>query len=150
MSSQKKDLATRLFISQSEVSESVNRSVLSGLVSDKGKVYSQSFLEFIRYGLKYIFPVKPGGMAHGWATAHSHEFMKEEFESQINYVWVDFKGPDYGLSIEPLYPKQTLAIKENPNLYKALALLDVIRVGRTREIPVALEELKKMFANDKS
>lgn len=149
-SSQKKELANRLYISQSEVSESMNRSVLSGLVSDKGKVYRQSFFEFIRYGFKYIFPVKPGGMVHGWATAHSHAFMKKVFESEVNYVWADFQGPDHGLSIEPLYAKQTKAVKDNLNLYKALALMDVVRVGRTREIPVALEELEKMFNYGKS
>lgn len=146
----KKDLASRLFISQSEVSESINRSILSGLVSDKGKVYRQSFLEFIRYGFKYIFPAKPGGMVHGWATAHSHPFMQKKFESQVMYVWEDFKGPDYGLSIDPLFVKQTQAIKDNTNLYKALALLDVLRVGKAREIPVAINELEKMFDYDKS
>lgn len=150
LSHQKKDLAARLYISQSEVSESLNRSIQAGLVSNKSKVYKQSFLEFIRYGFRFVYPASPGGMIHGIATAHSHPFMKKMFESQLQYVWPDFKGQELGLSIDPLYSKQTEAVKENPNLYKALALLDVVRVGKTREISVALAELEKMFKHDES
>lgn len=50
-----------------------------------------------------------------------------------------------GLSIEPLYKGVVKAVKQNEELYKLLASIDIIRVGRTRELKVALEELYKMI-----
>src|SRR5690606_36222741 len=52
-----KDIANELFISNSEVSESLNRSVLAGLIaSDKKRVMRQALVEFITSGLKYVYP----------------------------------------------------------------------------------------------
>jgi hypothetical protein len=48
-----------------------------------------------------------------------------------------------GMLIEPLYPKQTEAIQEDPLFYELLALVDVIRVGKVREVKYAVAELKK-------
>ena len=54
-----KDLAYSLGISQSEISESLNRSVISGLISsDKRKLMKMSLLEFLEFGLKYVYPEK--------------------------------------------------------------------------------------------
>lgn len=44
-------------------------------------------------------------MVRGIATAHSHDFMKEKFISEMNYVWPDANGDIMGLAIEPFYPK---------------------------------------------
>jgi hypothetical protein len=44
-----------------------------------------------------------------------------------------------------LYKNQVKAAKLDANLYKMLALLDVIRVGRVRETIVAVDELKRMI-----
>lgn len=150
LSTQKKDIGYRLFISQSEVSESLHRSALAGLISDRNKVYVQSFTEFLEHGFRYVYPVEPGALSQGMETAHSHPFLRNTFASQLNYVWPDFHGDGFGASIEPLYPKQLEAARKNENLYKALALLDVLRVGRTREIAAALKELKLMFVHGQS
>lgn len=145
---QMKDLANSLFISPSEISESLNRSKLSGLLDyNKKKINRQNLLDFLEYGFKYVFPVQPGGQASGFATAHSHPFMREHISSDLMYVWPDSDGEIRGLSIEPLYPKQVKAILIDQTLYKLLALLDVIRVGRVREIKIAREELKKIIKN---
>ncbi|MFP5040704.1 hypothetical protein [Parasediminibacterium sp. JCM 36343] len=139
-------LSKTLYISLSEISESLNRSQIAGLIDfNKKRVNRQSLLEFLQYGVRYVFPQKPGAMVRGVATAHSHPFMSEFFSSELNYVWVDADGEILGLEIEPFYPKQSIAAKENDTFYKLLALVDVLRVGRVREINVALEELKKMM-----
>ena len=76
---QMKDLSYELNISLSEISESIHRSVLAGLMAaDKKTVLRQALLEFIKYGLKYVFPVKPGGIVVGLPTAHSTEILKKE------------------------------------------------------------------------
>jgi hypothetical protein len=144
---QNKDLAADLYISPAEFSDSLNRSGTAGLIEDgkKKKVYRQSLMEFIEHGLQYVFPARPGAMTNGLYTAHSHPFMQTHFQSELNYVWSDPRGEVRGLSIQPLYPKQVDAARIDSQLYLMLALLDVIRVGREREIKIAIQELKKMI-----
>ena len=143
---QLKDLARQLFISPSEVSESLNRSLLAGLIDyDKKKVRRQGLMEFLQYGLHYVFPQHPGAMVNGIPTAHAHPYMRHYFSIDLVYVWPDPHGKVRGLTLEPFYPKQIEAAKEDEELYKLLALVDVIRVGRTREIKVAVKELSKIL-----
>jgi predicted transcriptional regulator len=144
---QMKDLAVELFISAAEVSDSLNRSVMAGLLEGekKKKVYRKSIMEFIEHGLHYVFPVIPSGMVNGVLTAHSHPFMKKYFQSELEYVWPEPRGTHRGLAIEPLYKEVPKAVLEDAELYKMLALIDVIRVGRVREWSLAIEELKKMI-----
>jgi predicted transcriptional regulator len=148
---QLKEIAQSLHISPSEVTESLNRSYLAGLVDyNKKKVNRQSLFEFLQHGLHYVFPIHPGGMTNGIATAHSHPYLRKKFDSDLFYVWSDIHGKERGLSIEPLYQKQILAVKEDDELYKLLALTDVIRVGRRREINVAVNELSKILLHEPS
>ncbi len=143
---QNKQLAEQLCISASEVSESLNRSALAGLLSDdKRKVYTNALLEFVQHGLHYVFPAAPGAMVNGIYTAHSHQFMKNHFKSEINYVWRYEKSKVRGLMIEPLYDKAVEAVQKDEQLYKMLALTDIFRVGRVREIKFAAAEFKKML-----
>lgn len=142
-----KDLAYELNISQSEVSDSLNRSALAGLVEveKKKKVHRNSLMEFLQYGLHYVFPASPGSMVNGIYTAHSHSYMQHFFKSEMMYVWPYSKGEVRGLAIEPLYPGQPEACLQDELLYKMLALIDVIRVGRVREMNVAIKELRALI-----
>jgi len=145
---QNKDLAAELHISPSEISESLYRSSVGGLIDAdyKKKVYRQSVMEFLEHGLHYVFPAEPGSMVNGIYTGHSHPFMQKEFKvDTLHYVWPEPRGLVRGLSIEPLYKGQTKAVQKDEKLYLMLALLDVIRVGRVREIKVAIEELKRLI-----
>ncbi len=123
---------------------------MAGLVDNetKKKVYKKSLLEFIEHGLHYVFPAIPGGMVNGIYTAHSHPYMQQQFSSDLNYVWPEAQGNVRGLSIEPLYKEQVKAARLDETLYKMLALIDVIRVGRVREWVIAVEELKKIITNE--
>jgi len=137
-------LANSLKISISEISESLNRSRLAGLIDyNKKKINRQNLLEFLEHGVKYVFPQQPGSMVRGIPTAHSHFDMKKFFISEMIYVWPDNKGEAMGLMIEPFYKKQVEAVKEDQEYYRLLALVDVIRVGKVREIKYAVNELKK-------
>jgi predicted transcriptional regulator len=146
-----KDLANELFISPAEISASLNRSVIAGLISaDKKRVHRKSLMEFIEFGFRYVFPVIPGGMVNGVYTAHSHPFMKKFIESNIDYVWPDIHGKVRGLAVEPLYKGIIKASERDEWLYKMLACVDVIRVGKSREIKIAIEELKSNVLNEQS
>jgi hypothetical protein len=52
--------------------------------------------------------------------------------------------------IEPFYPKQVEAVKEDEIFYKLLAMVDVIRVGKVREVKYAINELRKNILNEPS
>lgn len=143
------NLANSLRISISEISESLNRSRFASLIDyNKKQVNRQNLLEFLEHGVRYVFPQEAGAMVRGIPTAHSHSSMKGKFISEINYVWPDSKGKIMGLMIEPFYPKQVEAVKEDEVYYKFLSLVDVIRVGKVREVKYAITELRKSILNE--
>lgn len=137
-------LAEALGISQSEISKSLNRSKNAGLLAPNGKaVMKMALLEFLQYGLRYVFPVKPGAVVRGMPTSHSASPLKEEIQSSEAYVWPYGKGSVRGHSILPLYPTVPEAALKDAKLYELLALADALRVGRARERELAVSELKK-------
>ncbi len=138
-----KDVATSLHLSASEVSESLNRSALAGLLmNDKRKVMKNALFEFIVYGLPYVFPVRPGAMVRGIATSHSASPLNQHINSDETYVWAFAKGNIRGQCISPLYTNQPIACIADAALYELLALVDAIRLGRVREKTIALDLLK--------
>jgi DNA-binding transcriptional ArsR family regulator len=141
---QYRDLASSLKMSISEVSESLNRSYIAGLVDEsKRKVRRQSLMEFLEYGLHYVFPQLPGRLVTGVPTAHSHPYYSKKLISDLPYVWPDADGSVKGLAVQPLFKSVTEAIEQDEDLYKLLASIDIVRVGNTRELKLALQELKK-------
>ena len=139
-----KDLSHQLSISPSEVTESVNRSVLAGLIAeDKKTVMRKALTEFLVHGLPYVFPQKPGAIQAGLPTAHSAPPLHKHFKSQELYVWPDPKGEIRGQVIEPFHSGQVSAARQDKKLYELLALADAIRVGKAREKKLAEEELRK-------
>lgn len=148
---QLKDLANSLYISNSEVSESLERSVYAGLIDfGKRKVHRGNLLDFLIYGMKYVFPVQPGILARGLPTAHSHPFLQTFISSDQAYVWPSPSGSILGQAIEPFYANQVKAAQGDDELYRLLALLDVIRVGKLREKNIAEKELKEILSHVKS
>lgn len=141
-----KDIAYDLGISNSEVSESLNRSVIARLISsDKKMVMKLALLEFLKYGLKYVYPQRPSGLVRGVVTAHSAEPLVNSIQSEVVYVWPYAEGKDRGFSVEPLYNKVPEAALKDSLLHELLALVDAIRLGNVREQNIAMEELEKHF-----
>lgn len=139
-----KDLAKELKISASEVSESLNRSMLSGLISsDKKRVMYSSLLDFLEYGLKYVYPQQPGALVRGVPTAWSAPPLSDEIMSDNQVVWPHSAGTVRGQAIEPLHASIPLIYQHDLKFYELLALTDALRIGRARERNIAIEELKK-------
>src|SRR5690554_4876185 len=139
-----KPMAEALGLSQSEVSEAVGRCKYAGLLAPNGKtVIRMALLEFLQYGLRYVFPIQPGAVVRGVPTSHSASPLKEEIQSSEAYVWPYGKGSVRGHSILPLYPSVPEAALKDAKLYELLALVDALRVGRARERELAVKELKK-------
>jgi len=143
---QMKDMANKLFISPSEISTSLQRSVYSGLVADdRHSIIRESLLKFIIYGLPYTFPTKPGTPAMGIPTGHSAYPLSNFFNDSEIYVWPYENGEIRGLSIEPYYTNQPKAVKFNNELHAVLALTDAIRLGRKREKNMASDMLEQIL-----
>lgn len=141
-----RDLATDLGISLSEISESLNRSMIGGLIDGtKKRVFKKNIFDFLQYGIRHVFPQIAGSLAIGLPTAHSAPILKEKIISEENLVWPYLEGTVKGESIEPLHPNVPLACLKDTNLYNMLALVDVLRIGKTREIKIALQELQLLF-----
>lgn len=141
-----KDLSIELGISASEVSESLNRSALAGLISQNKKILmKEALLEFLEHGIRYVYPVQPGAVVRGIPTAHSAEPLSKEIISQDVYVWPWAKGNDRGQTIEPLHNSVPEACHKDDRLYHMLALVDALRVGRNREQQIAGKLLRKII-----
>ena len=139
-----KDIANDLLISPSEVSESLNRSVLAGLISNNKKRLMKSALyDFIVYGLKYVYPAKAGSLVRGIKTSHCAPPLSDEILSDEICVWPYVEGDIRGFAIEPLHPNVPKACLKDSRLYELLALVDAIRIGSKREYNFAINELKR-------
>jgi len=137
-------LSEALGLSQSEISQSLNRSKYAGLLDYSGKKVNRiAFTEFILYGLPYVFPQQPGAMVRGILTAHSAAPLNETIVTSEKYVWPYARGSERGQAILPLYPTVPEATLKDSNLYELLTLTDALRVGRVREKELAKTELKK-------
>lgn len=142
-----KDLANEMYISQSEFSESLNRSRYTGLLDDqKQKVMTRSFYEFLVYGLPFIYPQRPNELTRGIPTAHSHPAFNKIVLTDVKYVWPDDTAKEIGYGIEPFYANQVKAVKNDADLYLILSLIEMLRVGKTREVNFAKSKLKELFS----
>lgn len=136
------EVARGLGLSPAEVSNSLKRSAMAGLIDGtKRRVAVTPLLEFLKHGLPYVFPVRPGGKVRGVPTAHSAAPLRARFLSDEVLVWPSAKGEALGQAIAPLYRGAPEAALSDPRLYELLALADALRVGRTRERAEAAKEL---------
>lgn len=139
-----RDLSADLLISSSEISQSLKRSSIARLYDyEQKKIKNISLMEFLQFGLPFVFPSVPGSIVNGIETAHSHPFFKDKIISDQVFVWPYSQGSERGQAIEPLHKKLPEAALKDATLYKLMASVDIVRVGRVRERNLAIEELKK-------
>lgn len=139
-----KDLSLALKISASEISYSLQRSSIAGLLDhSKRKVMRGALLDFIQYGLPYVFPALKGSVTRGVPTAYSAPVMSGNFLTNEHLVWPHPNGKIRGEAVMPLYPKAVEAALDDDSLYDLLALVDVMRLGKVREREMAMRILKE-------
>ncbi len=101
-------------------------------------------MEFLTFGIQYVFVPERSGLIRGMPTAHAVEPLLSHFMSNNEPppVWPDPEGEVRGESFSPLYKSAPKAAKNDSELYQLLALVDAIRGGRAREREIAKKELK--------
>lgn len=141
------DLAESLGLSPAEITKALERCRISRLIdTEQRHVYTLAFMDFLQYGLQYVFPVIPQAPRRGMPTAVSSPIMtKEIVQGDEKFVWPTVKGSVRGIAITPLYPTVPMAAAQDPFLYNLLALADCLRIGRVRERTIAIEKLKQYF-----
>lgn len=142
-----KQMAEELKISASEFSEALERCREARLVDNsKSLVNTLALEEFLIHGIKYVFPISPQAKVRGILTSVSAPFFKNKVEQGNDlYVWKSPKGTTRGEEIKPLYKTVPDASMEDSKLYELLTLIDVLRMGKVREIEMAKEELNRTF-----
>lgn len=139
------ELSKSLLISVSEISGALERNRIAGLINQsKRKVNTLALKDFLVSGLKYVFPAQLGASTRGILTANSASPIKEYITmGRDNYVWPYYKGTKRGLSLNPLYESIPKFIENDPELYEYLVIADTFRIGKVREIDIAIKELDK-------
>ena len=115
------EVADELGISRAEVCNALDRCAEVGLLdNDKRVPQKAALLEFIQYGLKYVFSTKPGPLCRGIPTSHSAAPLSRKIVSEPAdaYVWPKADGEMRGQEIEPLYPSVPMIdFKKAPRLF---------------------------------
>lgn len=145
-------LSASLALSKSEVSNSLNRCREIGLIhtnrlSGQPLVRREALLDFVKYGIRYVFPAKPGAVVRGIPTAFGAPILTGKVMSGCDLipVWPDAYGKSKGQEIAPLYKTVPGAVKKDELLYHFLALVDAIRIGGPRETKVADALLRELI-----
>ncbi|MDO6748040.1 hypothetical protein [Gilvimarinus sp. 1_MG-2023] len=146
-------LAQATGISKSELNQALNRCIHVGLVArdrptNLPRVNRRALLGFLREGIKYVFPASLGPVVRGIPTAFAAPTLVGKVMSagDLLPVWPDAKATDMGQGVEPLCKAVPAAAAQDEKLYKLLALVDAIRLGRPREAKVASDMLKQEFS----
>lgn len=140
-------IAQSLYISASEVSEALERCRIARLVDpQKKRVNLLALEEFLVHGMKYAFPAETEGLTRGVPTAVSASPFKEKIVSDsMIFVWPSPSGTVRGAGIKPIYRTVPQAVASDVMLHALLAIVDVFRIGRSREVEIAKKELKNIF-----
>ncbi len=94
------DLAQTTGLSRAEISDSLNRNRLAGLVdAEKRRPMRRALADFLLHGLRYVFPVEAGRVLRGMPTAHCAPPLSHVVISDEKYVWPDEAGELRGAAV---------------------------------------------------
>jgi hypothetical protein len=143
------DLAYSLKISTSEIAESLNRSMIAGLLDSSKKKSSPKIFKRvfnIRIEICIPSPTWNNGERNCNSTFSATNKPRNYFGNE-HYVWPYHLGDTRGQAIEPLYKTVPEIVRNDSSLYKLLVIVDIFRIGRARELKIAIKELEKIMGN---
>jgi hypothetical protein len=128
------DLARSLHLGVAEVHRGVRRLEGAGLVQVlERRVNRQALLEFLVHGVRYVFPAVLGAETLGTLTGAAAPILAGKIPGGSSAVWLHAEGKTRGVGLVPLYGAAPRAALEDEQLYRALALVDVLRMGQLQE-----------------
>ena len=136
-------LSTRLHWPASGLHRSLSRLNESRLWNKaSNRVDHLATIHFLRYGLPHVFPAKPHPLCRGMTTAQLPEIAPPE----IPFVWPDESSGTMGIGVEPLDAGFVYLCHKEPDWKPWLELVEVFRLGRIREIVLAVQIMEKEYA----
>ena len=138
-----RDLSEVIGISHGEISRSTKRLEAARLVvvRDNVSAVARNLLEWLSYGFRYYCPMESAGYGRGIATGWNCSLIESEMHPpKPGWAWAG-NGDIEAEWIKPFHDSVPLAAMHDPWLYKALALVDVMRGGKPRELAIARELL---------
>jgi len=115
------------------------------LDSERQRVNRSNAEEFLIHGLKYLFPVRQGGLIRGVPTAWAAPPLDGELApaNEPPPVWPDRKGRARGVALQPLHENAPAIARRDPRMAERLALIDAIRLGDGRIRSLATKHLSE-------
>ena len=135
------EVAAGLGISQSSVHRALQQLEHSLLLSSDDR----PFRDVLVYAVQRVYPASIGAPSRGVATAWAHPSITEHIHAADTLVWPTDEGDALGPSLEPLHPCVPAAARNFERFYEAMALIDVLRVGRVRERALAIRRLDEIL-----
>jgi len=127
-------LARSLHLGVAEVHRGVRRLEGAGLLqAGERRVNRQALLEFLVHGVRYVFPPVLGRETSGMPTAAGGPGLASKLPAGEAVVWPTPDGRARGVALTPLYRAATRAASGDERLHRALALVDVLRLGQLQE-----------------
>lgn len=144
-----REVAASLGISYSEVSKGANRLQKARLLVERDNkwfIEKKALFEWLRYGLRYFYAVEGDGYGRGMPSGWNCPLINSDMlPPSPALVWKIPQGEVEGLSIEPIHRSAIFAAQQDKAMYELLALIDIFRIGKAREIAIAEKLLKKIM-----
>ena len=148
-------LAGSLSISASEAHAATERCKSAGVLgTPRGKltIAKRRFFELCTVTAPQVFYAVRGPVESGVPTSIYAEPLKGVFPPDLKRVvpliWPYESGATTGESLLPIYPTVPRAVQHDEMLHKLLALIDVVRVGESKERRMAIDLLDKLILGE--
>lgn len=143
------EMARCLGLSQAEVSNALKRLQQARLLmNDARSVVLPRLFEVCVHGVPYFLPAQLGRRARGVPTvALIQPLLGKVAGEEGELVWPYKDGTERAPSLEPIHPCVPHAASQDERLHTLLALVDAIRVGKSRMVTLATNELRARLLN---
>jgi biotin operon repressor len=140
-------LEDELGLSKSAVANSLQRLRELDLVKDgpaHGRRVNKLLLrDCLENAARWIAPASVGDFELGLPTAHATESFARKLRGDEDPVVMPLPhGPLRGRAVTPIHALAPAAAARDPKLYRLLAIVDALRIGRARDRQLAVAELR--------
>lgn len=143
------DLARALVLSLSASHRAVKRLQQAGLLLPGARRVNRSaLLEFLVHGVRYAFPPSLGPEVRGVPTAGALPALREHLPEGLDAAWPSAEGKSRGPALAPLYAGAPEAALHDERLHRLLALVDVLRIGQSRDRGIAERMLRNLLMHE--
>lgn len=139
-----------LAASASQIHASLRRLELAGLLRpDSRATNARALLEFLTGGVRFAFPAQRGTLRDGIPTAYSAAPLNATVDAIDVVVWPAPGHPRAvrGFSVTPLFRRAPLLVDRSPETYRALTIVDALRLGDPKVRPHARAALETLLGS---